>query len=353
MTVHTAKGTTLLTGGTGFVGSAVARKLLARGHKVRVLTRPQSDLTNLQGLDVEVVHGDLSSQAGLPESVFESVGGLFHVAADYRLWVPNPEAMMEANVAGTERLMRQAQAAGVGRIVYCSSVAALATAHDGVPAKESDPISEDKVVGAYKKSKYRAERAVLRMAREEGLPAVVVNPSTPIGPRDIKPTPTGKMIWDCMRGRMPAYVDTGLNVVHVDDVAEGHLLAFEKGRVGENYILGGQNIWLRDLFAMIASMVGRPAPKVRLPRWALYPLALGCEGAAHAFGIQPMVTREMLAMSRKLMFFTSRKAYDELGYRPRTAQAAVAAAVQAFAAQGGMALPSSGAKPTGAGRQAD
>lgn len=325
----TAQGTTLVTGATGFVGSAVARTLLERGHKLRLLVRPTSDRTNVQDLPVDYAVGDLSDPASL-EKALVGVKYLFHVAADYRLWVPDPEAMMRANVEGTRQLMLAAQRAGVERIVYCSSVAALATAHDGVLADEATPISEDKIVGAYKKSKYRAEQEVLRLVRENGLPAVIVNPSTPIGPRDIKPTPTGRMIFDCMRGRMPAYVDTGLNVVHVDDVAEGHALAFERGKIGEKYILGGDNLMLRDLFGLISACTGRRPPKVQINRAVLYPVALVSEGLARTFGIEPMVTREMLAMSRKLMFYSIDKAKNDLGFAPRSAREAVEGAVAGF-----------------------
>src|SRR6185437_8894787 len=236
--VQTLNAPTLVTGATGFVGSAVARALVARGHAVRLLARPASDRRNLAGLAAEVVEGDLTDAASLAPAV-AGCRYLFHVAADYRIWVPDPEAMIRANVGGTVALMQAAQAAGVERIVYCSSVAALGLTKDGTPARETTPVTEEAIVGLYKKSKYRAEQAVLDMVATKGLPAVIVNPSTPVGPRDIKPTPTGKMIADAASGRMPAYLDTGLNVVHVDDVAEGHVLALERGVVGEKYILGG------------------------------------------------------------------------------------------------------------------
>lgn len=320
---------TLVTGATGFVGSAVARILLERGHRLRVLVRSSSDRGNIRGLPVECVTGDLSDSASM-EKALRGVRYLFHIAADYRLWVPDPQAMMAANVEGTRYLMQLARNAGVERIVYCSSVAALATAHHGIPADEDSPVTEADIVGVYKRSKYRAEQEVLRLVRETGLPAVIVNPSTPIGPRDIKPTPTGRMILDSVRGKMPAYVETGLNIVHVDDVAEGHYLAFEKGEIGQKYILGGENLMLGDLFAMISRMAGVRAPTLRLRQSWLYPVALVSEGLARGFGLEPRVTREMLAMSRKLMFFSSRKAEELLGYSPRPAQDAVADAVKWF-----------------------
>lgn len=322
--------TTLLTGGTGFVGAAVARALLARGHALRALVRPGSDRRNLAGLAVEPVEGDLADPATLPAAV-AGCRNVVHVAADYRIWVPDPDTMLRANVAGTEALMRAALAAGVARIVHCSSVAALGLTTDGTPADETTPVDEAHIVGIYKLSKYRAERAVLRMVREEGLPAVIVNPAAPVGPRDIKPTPTGRMIADAAAGRMPAYVDTGLCVVHVDDVAEGHALALERGRVGERYILGGENLTLRELLAMVATAAGRRPPAVRLPREVLWPLALGCEAAARLGLGAPLVTRDHLRMARKKMFFSSAKAIRELGFAPRPARAAVYDAVAWFA----------------------
>jgi dihydroflavonol-4-reductase len=324
--------TTLLTGATGFVGSAVARTLLARGHSLRLLVRPGSDRSNLAGLDVAFIEGDLTDSA----SLIRAVAGcrfVFHVAADYRLWVPDPDAMMRANVEGTRALLLAAKAEGVERIVYCSSVAALGLTTDGTPADETTPVRRDKIIGTYKLSKYLAEQAVLQLVREDGVPAVVVNPSTPVGPRDIKPTPTGKMVWDAARGRMPAYVECGLNIVHVDDVAEGHALALERGKIGETYILGGEDFTLGQVFAMAATAGGHRPPRLKLPVAPLIPVALVCEALAR-FGIEPVVTRETLAMSRKTMFFSSAKAKAELGYAPRPAAQAIRDAVSWFSAAG-------------------
>ena len=323
----------LVTGATGFVGSAVARALLARGQAVRVLVRPGSNRSNLAGLPVELAEGDLTDPASLARAV-AGCRHVFHVAADYRIWVPDPAAMLRANVDGTTALMLAAAEAGAERIVYCSSVAALGLTKDGGPADETTPVSEASVVGIYKKSKYRAEQAVLALVRERGLPAVIVNPADPIGPRDIKPTPTGKMIADAASGRMPAYVDTGLNVVHVDDVAQGHLLALAHGRIGERYILGGENLTLAQVLGMVAAQVGRRPPRIKLAREVLWPLALACEGLAALTGIEPLVTRDHLRMARKLMFFSSAKAEAELGYRPRPAAAAIADAITWFRAHG-------------------
>lgn len=323
---------TLLTGGTGFVGSAVARALVARGHSLRLLVRPGSDRRLIEGLGTPML-GDLRDA----ESLAHAVAGcryVVHVAADYRLWVPDPAAMMQANVEGTTALLRAAQAAGVERIVYCSSVAALGLPGDGTPGTETTPVPPGSVIGAYKQSKHLAELAVRGLAAE-GVPVVIVNPAAPIGPRDIKPTPTGKMVLDAAAGRMPAYLDTGLCVVHVDDVAEGHVLALERGRIGESYILGGENLVMPELLALIDAAAGRkPVWRVRLPNAALIPLALGMEGAARMFGIDPLVTLEMLAMAKKRMFFSSAKATAELGWSARPAAAAVTDAVAWFRAEG-------------------
>jgi len=323
---------TLLTGATGFVGSAVARVLLARGHRLRLLVRRGSDRRNLAGLEAELAEGDLTD----PESLGRAVGGcgaLMHVAADYRLWVPDPAAMLRANVEGTRTLLLAARAAGVSRMVYCSSVAALGLAGDGTPADEDTPVHPDKIIGTYKRSKYLAEQAVLGLVRTEAMPVVIVNPSTPVGPRDIKPTPTGKMIFDAATGRMPAYAETGLNIVHVDDVAEGHALALERGEIGERYILGGEDFSLGELFALVAQVAGRRPPRIKLPLAPLYPVALACEGLARGFGVAPMVTRETLAMARKKMFFSSAKARAKLGYAPRPAVRAIEDAVGWFRQQ--------------------
>src|ERR1700741_664957 len=253
--------TTLVTGATGFVGSAVARTLAARGHDLRLLTPPTSDRRNLAGLDAEIVTGDLTD----PESLVRAAAGcryVVHVAADYRIWVPDPQAMLRANVDGAVAMVRAAAQAGAERIVHCSSVAALGQIGDGTPADEQTPTNEADFVGIYKPSKYRAEKAVLDLARNDGIPVVVVNPAAPVGPRDIKPTPTGKMIRDAAAGRVPAYIDTGLNIVHVDDVAEGHVLALERGRIGERYVLGGENLTMRQMLELVAAETGRPAPRL-------------------------------------------------------------------------------------------
>jgi dihydroflavonol-4-reductase len=325
---------TLITGATGFIGSAVARAAANRGHRLRLLVRRGSDRRNVAGLEAELVEGDLRDRASLARAA-EGCRYLFHVAADYRIWVPDPESMIAANVLGTQAIMKAATQAGVERIVYTSSVAALGLTKDGSPAAETAPVSEEMIVGAYKRSKHQAEQIVLRMVREHHLPAVIVNPAAPVGPRDVKPTPTGRMIADAAAGRMPAYLDTGLNIVHVDDVAKGHLLAFERGRTGERYILGGENLSMPDILRLVDEAVGRRRSRVRLAEGVLWPVALASE-ALGRFGIEPLVTRDHLRMARKRMFFSSEKAMQELGYAPRPARQAIADAVAWFRANGMM-----------------
>ena len=324
---------TLVTGGSGFLGSAVVRALIERGVRVRALVRASSPRDNLRGLDCEVVVGDLTDRESL-KAALKGVRYLFHVAADYRLWARDPSEIIRANVEGTLNLKREALAAGVERIVYTSSVAALRVAGATAPVDETATLSPDEAIGAYKRSKTMAERAVEDMILREGLPAIIVSPTTPIGPRDIRPTPTGRILLDAARGRIPAFVDTGLNFVHVDDVAAGHLLAFEKGRIGERYILGGENLTLRQLLETIAELAGRKAPRLRLPRAPLMPLAFAAERLAHLTGKEPLLTLDGLRMSRYRMFFTSAKAERELGYRSRPYREGVADALGWFRTAG-------------------
>jgi len=326
--------TTLVTGATGFVGAAVARHLLARGEAVRVLTRHSSDRSNIDGLAVEVAEGDLTHRGSLDRAL-AGCRALYHVAADYRIWVPDPDSIYRINVDGTRQLMEAALDAGVGRIVYTSSVAVLGINKDGTPSNEDTPVTLADMVGHYKRSKFLSEEAVRTLVRDRGLPAVIVNPSTPVGPRDIKPTPTGRMIADAAAGRMPAYVDTGLNIVHVDDVATGHLLAFDRGAVGERYILGGENLSLKDILGEIARITGRKPPTVSLPHDLILPIAHVVEFFARLTGARdPMITVDAIRMARKKMFFSSAKAERLLGYRHRPAGAALADAVNWFAGRG-------------------
>jgi dihydroflavonol-4-reductase len=322
----------LVTGASGFVGSAVARAVLAQGRPVRVLMRPSSDRRNIADLAVEIRLGSLTDAPSLAAAV-AGCGALFHVAADYRLWVPDPAAMYAANVEGTARLMEAARDAGVARIVYTSSVATLGIVAGGA-ADETTPSRLDDMIGPYKHSKFLAEEVVSKMVREAGLPAVIVNPSTPIGPRDVKPTPTGRIIIEAASGRMPGYVDTGLNLVHVEDVAEGHLLAERSGKVGERYILGGEDLTLAEILGAIARLVGRRPPKLRLPVGAVWPLAVLAEAAARLTGREPFATRDGLRMAKKKMFFSSAKATRDLGYRARPALDGLAEAISWFRAAG-------------------
>lgn len=322
----------LLTGASGFVGSSVARCLLDRGHAVRILVRSSSSERNVTGLPVERVVGDLMDPVSL-RNVMRDCDALFHVAADYRLWVPDKDAMFRANVAGTRALMEEALTAGVKRVVYTSSVATLGVLEGGGVADETTPVTLADMIGPYKQSKFLAEEEVQRLIRQ-GLPAVIVNPSTPVGPRDIKPTPTGRIIRDAARGRIPAYVDTGLNIVHVDDVAEGHLLAYERGQIGERYILGGDNLSLQKILELIAGLARRKAPRLRLSRHLLWPVALASEAyASLRRTATPLVTWDELRMARKHMFFSSEKAMREIGYKPRPAREALADAVAWFEAE--------------------
>lgn len=323
----------LVTGASGFVGAAVVRKLLDAGERVAVLMRPESDRRNIEGLDVEVRLGDLLA----PETLEPAVRGcrtLYHVAADYRLWVRDPAEMFRANVDGSVAIIRAAAEAGAERIVYTSSVAVLGIPPGG-EGDEDTPVAYADMIGPYKQSKFQAEERVRDLAAREGWPVVIVNPSTPIGPRDVKPTPTGRIIVDAANGRMPAYVDTGLNVAHVDDVAEGHLLARAKGRIGERYVLGGENMDLRQILATVAGLTGRRAPVIRLPTGLVMPIAHLSEAWCRlSGGKEPLVAPDSVRMAKKKMFFRWDKAARELGYAPRPAASAIADAVDWFRRHG-------------------
>ena len=325
--------TSLVTGANGFVGAAVVRRLLARDEPVRALVRSGSNAVNLEGLPVEIVAGDITDAASM-RSAAAGCRTVFHVAADYRLWVRDEQAMLRTNVDGSVNVLESAAAAGVERMVYTSSVAVLGINPDRSPADESTPVSLADMIGPYKRSKFLAEQAVRRRAAELGFPVVTVNPSTPIGPGDFRPTPTGRIIVDSALGKMPAYVDTGLNIVHVDDVAEGHLLARDAGKPGERYILGGADLSLKEILAMVAKHAGRKPPSIRLPRASVYPVAVIGEILARLFGTEPIVTRDELRMAKKHMYFSSSKAEVELGYRWRPAEAAIVDALAWFKAHG-------------------
>jgi dihydroflavonol-4-reductase len=322
----------LVTGATGFVGAAVARALLREGWQVRVLTRAASDRSNLRALPVEVAIGDLTDRPSLDGAVADCQA-LFHVAADYRLGAPDPSELYRINVEGTRNVLGAARRAAVKRVVYTSSVATVGIPADGTPGDEQTPVALAAMIGHYKRSKFLAEQVAAEAVRD-GLPVVIVNPSTPVGPGDVKPTPTGRVILDAAAGRMPAYVDTGLNIVHVDDVAAGHLLAFHRGRIGDRYILGGEDMTLREILREVAHIAGREPPRVRLPYAAVLPIACAAEIIAKATGRPGRVTLEAVRMSRKRMFFSSAKAVRDLGYRWRPPTDAFADAVRWFTERG-------------------
>jgi len=324
----------LVTGGTGFIGANIARELVAAGATVRVLARPRGDRRALEGVRVEFVDGDLHD----PVSVRRAVAGVrtvYHVAADYRLWAPDPAVIYRTNIDGTRTVLEAAGDAGVARVVHTSSVGALGIPADGTPGTEDTPVTLDQMVGHYKRSKFLGEALALDFARR-GVPVVVVNPSAPVGSWDIKPTPTGQMIVDFMRGRMVATVDTGLNVVHVRDVAQGHLLAAERGKPGEKYILGhaAGNLSLAGIFALLADITGRRAPRFRVPYALAWVSAACCEGVARVTGRPPAVPLTAVRMSRKRMYFSPAKAIRDLGLPQTDPSLALRDAVAWFAAHG-------------------
>jgi dihydroflavonol-4-reductase len=322
----------LVTGATGFVGSAVARALSRAGWQVRALARAGSDRRNLTQLTVEIATGDLLDRASIREAL-RDCDALFHVAADYRLGTRHAQQIYRTNVEGTRNMLDAAAQMKIGRIVYTSSVATLGLPADGSPGSEDTVVALSDMVGHYKRSKFLAEQLVRDYARA-GAPVIIVNPSTPIGPGDLKPTPTGRLVVDAALGRMPAYVDTGLNIVHVDDVAAGHLRALERGRIGERYVLGGENMTLREILIHISRLAGRKPPSIRLPHAVLLPLALVSEALAHLTGRDARATVEGVRMARKRMYYSSDKAVRELGYGWRAPTAAFEDAIAWFRDQG-------------------
>jgi dihydroflavonol-4-reductase len=325
-------GKTLVTGGTGFVGRAVVEALLATGRPVRVLVRNPSHPA-LAGLTVETAVGDLTDPESLTQAL-EDCTHLFHVAADYRLWVPDPAAMYAVNVDGTRQLLAAALAQNLTRVVYTSTVGALGNPGDGTPGSEDTPVSLEDMVGHYKRSKFLAESVALDFARQ-GLPLVVVNPSTPVGPWDSRPTPTGQMIVDYLKRRMPAYLKTGLNLVHVKDVAQGHLLAEARGQAGEKYILGNENLSLSAIFQILAEITGIPAPSVKLPYWPVLGLAYADEFFSTYIRRQPpRMPVTAIRMAKKFMYFDNRKAVESLGLTLTPVRQALADAVAWFKEHG-------------------
>ncbi len=321
----------LVTGGTGFLGAHVVRALLARGRAVRCLVRPSSRRQNLEGLSVEIAVGDVTDPASLSRA-FAGVEIVYHCAADYRLFAADPRALHAANVAGTENVMRAAAESGARKVVHTSSVGALGLAPDGEPADETTPVAAASMIGHYKRSKYEAERVAERWAAQ--LPVVIVNPSTPVGEYDVKPTPTGQMILDFLNRRMPAYVETGLNLVDARDVAEGHILAAERGRVGEKYILGHRNMTLKEILDTLSRLTGLPSPKLRLPHWVPLTAAAAETAVARLTGRVPRIPLEGVRMSRYRMFFDASKAVRELGLPQTPVEEALARAVAWFRENG-------------------
>ncbi|HVO81346.1 MAG TPA: hopanoid-associated sugar epimerase [Terriglobales bacterium] len=322
-----------VTGATGFVGSHVAQVLAEQGADLRLLVRSSSDPKNIQGLKAELVVGDLRDPASL-EKVMAGCDVLFHVAADYRLWVRDPEQMYRANVDGTRAVLQAARHSRVRRVIYTSSVATMGFSSNGHPADEDSPVSLDTMIGHYKRSKFMAEEVAIK-AGKSGMDVVVVNPTTPVGEQDIKPTPTGRIIVDFLKKKFPAYVDTGLNLVDVKQCARGHVAALERGRSGERYILGGENLTLKQILDKLAAITGLPSPKVRLP----YAVALA-SGVVDTVvtGVllrrEPRVVLDAVRMGRKKMFVSSAKAERELGWETVPAEGALRRAVEWFKANG-------------------
>jgi dihydroflavonol-4-reductase len=322
----------LVTGATGFVGGAVARALVRAGVQVRILARSRPDAPQLSGLPVERVEGDLLN----PSSLHTALAGcqhLYHVAAYYALWTKDPSIFYDVNVTGTRNVLTAARLAGIHRTVYCSTIGAIGLPVGGGLGTEDTPVSLDQMAGHYKRSKYLAEQEVLKLAKE-GLPVVIVNPSAPVGEGDVKPTPTGQVIVDFMKGRMPAYIETGMNIVDVDDVAAGHLLAMEKGRQGERYILGCKNLMLKDVFDILSRLTGVKAPSLRLPRAAVLPLAYMNEGLAHLTGRPPRIPLEGVKMAKYRMHYDCSKAIRELGIPQTPPETALEKAVRWFESHG-------------------
>lgn len=322
----------LVTGGTGFVGANVTRALLASGYDVRVLAREGSDRRALAGCDVEIVRGDLADRPGLHRAV-TGCRWVFHVAGDYRLWAPDPPALYLNNVEGTRNVLDACADAGVERVIFTSSVGALGIPPGRRPGAETTPVALGDMVGHYKRSKFLAERVADEYAGR-GLPVVIVNPSNPFGRWDVKPTPTGQMVVDFLRGRMFGFLDTGLNLVHVDDVAEGHVLAARKGRVGERYILGNRNCTLAEMFELLAGITGLPAPRHRVPYALVWMIASASERWSGFTGRPPRVPLTGVRMARKHMYFDSGKAVRELGLPQTPVEEALRDAVEWFVTHG-------------------
>ena len=321
---------TFVTGATGFIGASIVRELLKDGREVRALVRAGSDTANLNGLDVEPWRGDLRDRSSLVQGL-KGCDVLYHAAADYRLWTRTPQEMYRINVEGTSAILEAALENGLSKVVYTSSVGTLGNPGDGTPGTETTPVTLADMVGHYKKSKFLAERAAERFVGQ-GLPLVIVNPSTPVGPLDIKPTPTGKIIVDFLNRRMPAYLDTGLNIIAVEDCARGHILAEHKGCIGEKYILGNADLTLSAIFGLLAEITGLAAPRVRLPYLPILLAAYLNEGISAVTGKEPLIPLAGVQMAAKFMFFDSSKAVRELGLPQTPVRDALKRAVEWFRA---------------------
>jgi dihydroflavonol-4-reductase len=320
---------TFVTGATGFIGSHVVRQLLLRGDCVRILARNSSRKSNIEAFGCEIAIGDLKDENSLLRCI-QGCRRVFHVAADYRLWVRNPQEIYDNNVGGTRNLLSACCEAGIEKVVYTSTVGTIGLREDGIPADEESPVKLDDMIGHYKRSKFMAEQ-VAREFAASGLPVIIVNPTTPVGPGDIKPTPTGRIILEFVKGHMPAYVDTGLNLVGVEDVARGHLLAEEKGRVGERYILGGENWSLEEILETLARICGRHMPRFRIP-WTLALMAAYLDNLVLGSILrrEPLIPLEGVRMARYKMYVSTEKARKELGYNPQPAEKALREAVEYF-----------------------
>lgn len=318
----------LVTGATGFVGAAVVRALIKTGIDVRVLARRDSDFSNLQQFKIDGAYGDLRDKESLRKAL-DGCGQLYHVAAHYALWARNPAIFYDVNVTGTKNLLEAARDVGTERIVYCSTIGAIGLPPDGGLGTEETPVSLEQMAGHYKRSKYLAEQEVLKLAKQ-GLPVVIVNPSAPVGEGDVKPTPTGQMIVEFMKGRMPAYIETGMNIVDVDDVAAGHLLAMQKGRIGERYILGTKNLMLREVFEILSRLTGVKMPSVKLPRGLILPLAYLNLAFSWVTGIPPRIPLEGVKMAKYKMHYDCSKAIRELGIPQTPPEVALEKAVRWF-----------------------
>jgi dihydroflavonol-4-reductase len=322
-----------VTGATGFVGSHVARLLAEQGADLRLLVRAGSRRENLAGLDADIVVGDLTDPASLRKGM-EGCEAVFHLAADYRLWIRDPRPMYATNVNGTAAVILAALEAGVRRTVYCSSVATLGFGYDRKAVDEETPVNVNEMIGHYKLSKYLAERKAVELAAK-GAEVVIVNPSTPVGERDIKPTPTGRIVLDFLLGNFPAYMETGMNLVDVRDVARGHLLAFEKGRRGERYILGGENLTLKQLLDILGELTGLPSPKMKVPHCVAMAFAVFDQTFNGYFrGCEPRATIDEVRMGKKIMWVDSSKAERELGYTHGEVREALRRAACWFVANG-------------------